>query len=110
VQDTRISRGDGGSVFVLVKDVSFSVPADLPPTTTAIVPVEDAAIVAAPAPYLSVGLLTCALSIIVVAFQLLEQYCQRFRSMIFLSASLKAWAQCGLGCSLLCAQDSGSSG
>ena len=39
LQDTRISRGDGGSVFVLVKDVSF--PSDLPPSTTAIVPIAD---------------------------------------------------------------------
>lgn len=39
VQDTRISRGDGGSVFVLVKDVSF--PSNLPPSTTAIVPIAD---------------------------------------------------------------------
>lgn len=54
-QDTRISRGDGGSVFVLVKDVSFSA-ASPPATTTAIVPIEDAPIVAiAPAPYLSVS-------------------------------------------------------
>ncbi|CAK0784351.1 hypothetical protein CVIRNUC_007555 [Coccomyxa viridis] len=37
--DTRISRGDGGSVFVLVKDVSF--PSDLPASTTAIVPIAD---------------------------------------------------------------------
>ncbi len=39
MQDTRISRGDGGSVFVLVKDVSF--PSNLPPSTTAIVPIAD---------------------------------------------------------------------
>lgn len=39
LQDTRISRGDGGSVFVLVKDVSF--PSDLPASTTAIVPIAD---------------------------------------------------------------------
>ena len=69
MQDTRISRGDGGSVFVLVKDVSF--PSDLPPTTTAIVPIADTpqasgvagttttpavtSTVTAPAPYLSVS-------------------------------------------------------
>lgn len=73
VQDTRISRGDGGSVFVLVKDVSF--PSDLPASTTAIVPIADtpqASGVAgtittpattvtptAPAPYLSVSNLPC---------------------------------------------------
>ncbi len=78
-QDTRISRGDGGSVFVLVKEVSFSSPIiGLDSSTTAIVPVEDAAFAgvgsgttaivpaedapysgAAPAPYLSVRLLGC---------------------------------------------------
>lgn len=64
-QDTRITRGDGGSVFVLVKDVSFSAP--LPPTTTAIVPIEDSPAyssvpatiptpaISTPAPYLSVS-------------------------------------------------------
>lgn len=63
VQDTRISRGDGGSVFVLVKDVSFSAPGvPLPSTTTAIVPIEDAPVATVPvsapvtpAPYLSVS-------------------------------------------------------
>ena len=62
MQDTRISRGDGGSVFVLVKDVSF--PSDLPASTTAIVPIADtpqasgaAGTATAPAPYLSVGIL-----------------------------------------------------
>ncbi|KAK9908266.1 hypothetical protein WJX75_005120 [Coccomyxa subellipsoidea] len=62
-EDTRITRGDGGSVFVLVKDVSFSAP--LPPTTTAIVPIEDSPAyssvpatiptpaISTPAPYLS---------------------------------------------------------
>ncbi|CAL5229816.1 g13217 [Coccomyxa viridis] len=66
-EDTRISRGDGGSVFVLVKDVSF--PSNLPPSTTAIVPIADApqasgwagttttpavtSTITAPAPYLS---------------------------------------------------------
>lgn len=56
MQDTRISRGDGGSVFVLVKDVSF--PSDLPPSTTAIVPIADtpqasgiAGVSTSPAPY-----------------------------------------------------------
>lgn len=69
VQDTRISRGDGGSVFVLVKDVSF--PSNLPPSTTAIVPIADTpqasgwagttttpavtSTITAPAPYLSVS-------------------------------------------------------
>lgn len=60
VQDTRVSRGDGGSVFVLVKDVSFSIPSDLPPTTTAVVgPIDPSTPTAlsAPAPYLSVSLL-----------------------------------------------------
>lgn len=59
-EDTRISRGDGGSVFVLVKDVSFSAPGvPLPPTTTAIVPIADAPLATTPvvpvtpAPYLS---------------------------------------------------------
>lgn len=38
-EDTRITRGDGGSVFILVKEVSISPPApaaaaaDAPPTT-----------------------------------------------------------------------------
>ncbi len=34
LQDTRISRGDGGSVFVMVKDVSLT-PVMPPPTANA---------------------------------------------------------------------------
>ena len=61
MQDMKITRGDGGSVFVQVKEYSSSIPTD--PGTTAIIgpidptppPVVAVAPAAAPAPYLSVS-------------------------------------------------------